>query len=392
MVPCERSPAYFVEIVPAHYDGGMSMLPAEDYLAGPANLAIALGMRATVACLPRGRTGLAFCGPRVLDARVGIVTLASWPAYLLFLWQHRDAVLYANFRGAAALAAALFARRSVLVGHAALPCARWKRRLLGRVLRRFTVLRALTEAERDQLLALGLGARVALVPLAIDWRFFAEPESFAGIAALRSALDLGGARVALCVANVRRLKRVDTMLRAIARLGRAGTSIKLVVAGADRLPAEGLPGVHEMARALGIAERVVLTGFVEPAVVRRLLYLADAFVNSSQDEAQCLAACEAAAAGRPLCLADVPSLRSAFPGALFHAPDDDAALAANLARVLAGGYPQAVRDREQQRVSERCDPDRVRAALAQLLLGDTYPAAGREESRAKTWRRQDGCG
>lgn len=368
-MPVDRARLRFVEIVPAHYDGGMGMLPTEDYLAGPANLALALGMRTTVACVPGGCGGLSLRGRRVLDPEVGIVAPTSWPAYLRFLWQHRDAVLYANFRAPASLAASLFARHSVLVAHGALPRARWKRRLLGRVLRRFTVLRALTEHERDELLALGLGRRVALVPLAIDWRFFGEREDFTEIAALRNELGLGVARVALCVANVRRVKRVDTMLRAIARLGQAGTCITLVVAGDDLLHGQGLPDVHEMAAALGIADRVVLTGFVEPGVVRRLLHVADVFVNSSEDEVQCLAACEAAAAGRPLCLAGIPSLRAAFPGALFHAPDDDAALAGNIARVLAGGYGPAVCASEQRRVRERCDPARVRAALAAVLLG-----------------------
>ena len=69
--------------------------------------------------------------------------------------------------------------------------------------------------------------------------------------------------------------------------------------------------LEKMAMELGIADRVIFTGMVEPKEVQKYYQLADVFVNASTSETQGLTYIEAAANGLPLlcrkdpCLDDV---------------------------------------------------------------------------------------
>jgi len=133
-------------------------------------------------------------------------------------------------------------------------------------------------------------------------------------------------------------KGVDVLVDAVARV----PSARLVVLG-------GIPGeadfgrVKARAEALGIADRVELRGLVPQAEVARELALARVVavpVRRSEmtlRHTSPLKAFEAMAAGRPILASDLPSSREFLrhaENAWLVAPDDPAALAEGLARLL----------------------------------------------------------
>jgi glycosyltransferase involved in cell wall biosynthesis len=372
MGTCSRSdaPRAFLEVVPAAFDGGMGMLAREDYLALPANLASARGWKTTVTSLPGGLDGVALSGARVLSPEAAIVTVHGWIPYLTLLWRHRHSVVYANYRTPMSLAAGLFGRRRIFMAHLSNPPRSWlQRAVLGRLLRRFHVVRVANEYEYDEMRKLGVpNERLALIPYVVDWQLFARRVAPNEIDEVRIKYGLvAGDKVALCLSNVRRVKRVDTVLRAVAELRRDGIPLKLIVAGEDRLHLEGLTSLREQARDLGIEEGLIRAGFVVPEELPALFVVADVFVHSAEAEGQCLAVYEAAAAGVPLCLSTIGSFTRVFSRAKFHAPGDHEQLATNVRRVLEG--PSAPDDLEchRQVVRERCDEHRIHRLLEKIL-------------------------
>jgi glycosyltransferase involved in cell wall biosynthesis len=129
-------------------------------------------------------------------------------------------------------------------------------------------------------------------------------------AALPADIATGKALI-LFVGRLNREKNVPTLLAAFARVA-AHTDAVLAICG-DGPDAEEL---RKQIDALGIADRVLLPGYV--ADVWRWMHRADVFVSVSFFEGNPNATLEAAAAGVPLVVSDVPAHRE-FLG-------DDAAL------------------------------------------------------------------
>jgi glycosyltransferase involved in cell wall biosynthesis len=91
-------------------------------------------------------------------------------------------------------------------------------------------------------------------------------------------------------------KRVDILVDAVARLSDRG--VTLVIAGADD---SGLrPHLDRQIEALGVRDRVVFTGHLDPTEARSLLKAASAWVLPSETENFGMAVVEAMAAGVPV--------------------------------------------------------------------------------------------
>jgi glycosyltransferase involved in cell wall biosynthesis len=134
-----------------------------------------------------------------------------------------------------------------------------------------------------------------------------------------------------CVGRLVDLKNHAAVVRAVARLAAAYPTLRLVLIGEgplrDRLTALG--------GELGVADRVTLLG--ERSDVRRLLAGLDAFVMPSLTEGHSIALLEAAAAGVPIIATAVggnPEIVRHESTGLLVPPDDDAAIAAALTRLL----------------------------------------------------------
>jgi glycosyltransferase involved in cell wall biosynthesis len=145
--------------------------------------------------------------------------------------------------------------------------------------------------------ALGRG-RAMYFPNGVDTeRFRPDPASRGET---RSALGVGDAFVWLAVGSFNNEdKDQSNLLRAFAKLGPAGSSSVLLVAGDGVL----LNASRSLAVSLGIENRVRFLGMSSD--VPRLLRAADAYVLSSQREALPIAVLEAAATALPIVTTDV---------------------------------------------------------------------------------------
>ncbi len=246
--------------------------------------------------------------------------------------------------------------------------ARWRlKRWLAvkRATRIFTV----SETSR-KLLAADLGvpeASLAVVPEAPDPVF--GPRSADDIDRELQPLGLGGdQRFLVYAGGVSPHKGLDTLLDAYARLDESAP--RLVIAGAleDEAFLSAAGAVRQKIGELGLKDRVVLPGFVSDEALACLYAGALAFVSPSKDEGFGLPAVEAAVAGTPVVLSDIPAHRETLNGAAFYFPPGNTdALAGLLEQLIGDG---ALRDEYglagRERV-KRLSWDAAAAALRAVL-------------------------
>jgi glycosyltransferase-like protein len=199
----------------------------------------------------------------------------------------------------------------------------------------------------------GWGRHATVIPNGVDAARFATaagPAGAAGRAAWRSRI---ASRYVLSVGGIEPRKGTVDLVDAMAVVGKAAPDVPLVVAGGETLFDYRTYRAEFDRRCLAAGLAPVLLGPVADADLPALVAGAAAFAFPSTREGFGLAAMEAAAAGVPLVMSDLPVLREVFAGAARFATGP-AALAAALIDAL-----------------ERPDPVRI--------------AAGRALARHYTW-------
>lgn len=192
---------------------------------------------------------------------------------------------------------------------------------------------AVSAMVRDQVAArYGLDpAKITIIHNGIDTRRFATDRLALLRDAARTKWQVGEAIAFLLVANNFHLKGVDGALRALARLGAAGSSICLVIAGAGNI------GPYEtIARRLGIAGLVRFLGKIGP--VEEAYAAADVALQPTHYDACSLSTIEGLASGLPT----ITTRRNGASelivpgeqGILLDRSDDVAALADAMGRLL----------------------------------------------------------
>jgi glycosyltransferase involved in cell wall biosynthesis len=187
-------------------------------------------------------------------------------------------------------------------------------------------------------------------------------------ATLRRVLDLGEGDFVIGMAAVlRREKNHVQLVHAVERLRRRGIPARALMIG----DGEMRPAVQALARRLGIAEHVSITGLQQD--VRPFLGACDVVALPSLTETFSLAALEAMALGRPVVHAEVGGaaemIRDGSDGLLFPV-GDTAALVERLASLA--GRQERVRIGEQARrtvearFSERAMVERYEATFSAL--------------------------
>lgn len=139
-----------------------------------------------------------------------------------------------------------------------------------------------------------------------------------------------GERTVLFVGRLDEEKRIDDLVRAVARLG-SKVRLEIVGAGSQREPLAAL------AESLGIADRVVLRGFVSDEELPDAYAGADVFCMPSVAELQSIVTMEAMAAGKPIIAADamaLPHLVRPGHNGWLHQPGDVAEIATLLSGLL----------------------------------------------------------
>ena len=109
----------------------------------------------------------------------------------------------------------------------------------------------------------------------------------------------------LYLGRLKRYKRVDLLLQAVAALVRRGTSCRLLVAGRG----DDQPRLEALRESLGLTGQVEFLGFVSEVEKRDLLRKSWIHLLTSVKEGWGISNLEAAACGTPTIASDVPGLR-----------------------------------------------------------------------------------
>ena len=133
--------------------------------------------------------------------------------------------------------------------------------------------------------------------------------------------------------RLKRYKRVDLILEAVARLRQRGVDLKMIVAGKG----DARASLEETVRRLGIEDRVRFAGFVPDSEKREILSRSWVHALTSPKEGWGIASIEASACGTATVASDSPGLRETVRDeetGLVVPHGDVEALATALARVL----------------------------------------------------------
>ena len=166
-----------------------------------------------------------------------------------------------------------------------------------RVMRTAARLVAVTNAERDQLLALGVPEdRIRVIPNPVDVDEFSSP---AVRGSFRQRLGIGDAPLILFLGKLTPRKKTDLLVRAFGRLSHPDA--RLVIAGND-MGAEAR--TRAVAQECGVADQTVFTGLLQDRNRLEALADADVLVYPSSDEIFGLVPLEALMSGTPVVVAD----------------------------------------------------------------------------------------
>jgi glycosyltransferase involved in cell wall biosynthesis len=182
-------------------------------------------------------------------------------------------------------------------------------------------------AGHDMVGALGVDpARLTVTPMGVR-----RPTLVATSEAdLRERLDLGRARVLLCVAQKRPYKNQASLVRALLALD---SEIVLVAPGAST---EYEGELRRLAVELGVSDRLRLPAWLSESDLAGLYALSEVFALPSRIEGFGLPVLEAMAHGLPVVCADIGALREVSgDAALRFDPDDQPAIEACLIRLFA---------------------------------------------------------
>lgn len=154
----------------------------------------------------------------------------------------------------------------------------------------------ISESTRDDLVARGVPAdRIVVIHPGVDVAFY-TPDP---------ALDRSDPPSFLYVGRLRRYKRVDLAIEALAVARRTRPDLVLQIAGTG----DDRPRLEALARRLGVADAVQFLGFVAEEEKRRLLRTTWANLFPSPKEGWGITVMEAAACGTPSIASDSPGLR-----------------------------------------------------------------------------------
>ena len=165
--------------------------------------------------------------------------------------------------------------------------------------------------------------------------------------------------------RLKRYKRVDLVLGAVARLREGGTRVKMIVAGKG----DARSALEETARRLGIGDSVHFAGFVPDEQKRELLSRSWVHALTSPREGWGITSIEASACGTPTVASDSPGLKETVvhgETGLLVPHGDVEALAAALARILRPGTRDRM-GRAARTMAERYSWDGVADAFEELL-------------------------
>jgi len=193
---------------------------------------------------------------------------------------------------------------------------------------------ALTEAERKDLLSLGIGAPLSVLSNGIVPVAQASPD--AGQEFRRRFGIPPNAPSILFIGRVVPLKKLEDIIGVLAELRDTHPDLHLIIAGEVRPRAAYASWLKERALAMGVAERVRWTGFLDEKEKPAAYAAAQAFIHASDSEGMSISILEAMSAALPVVVTRGCHMSAAAEaGALLECAQGAGPLAQAVARCLA---------------------------------------------------------
>ncbi len=181
---------------------------------------------------------------------------------------------------------------------------------------------AVSQSTADDLRRRGFRSEIEIIPNGVDTRFFRPGTG-----------ERFETPTLLYMGRLKRYKRVDLIIRALARLRDSGhAGIRLVVGGRGDYDAS----LHALARRLGVDDAVDFAGYVSEDEKLRLLQRSWVHLLTSPKEGWGISNLEAAACGTPSVASDSPGLRDSVADGRtgFLVPHGDVAAIADRVRAI----------------------------------------------------------
>lgn len=231
-----------------------------------------------------------------------------------------------------------------------------------------SAVQATSRSEGADYRALGMRGPVAAIPIAIH--------ADHALSLLDTVPVASNVPVCSFIGRLDPVKNVEGLIGALAQPDVAATGLRLQIIGDG--PAAYRHQLQDLARNLGVADRVEWPGFLDPAAMRGALARTTIGALPSHSESFGMAALEMVAAGLPVVLgqnvAVADDLRSA--GLAVVTPTDAPAIAAGMMQALENAQP-GYREKARQFIQQHYAPDQVGMALSalyrQVAAGKTRP-------------------
>ena len=250
---------------------------------------------------------------------------------LIYVWQHNDAMVHTQGK-IFPLLVGLIHPRSVFTTHATMGVNDSQyfsntilRMLYKILLARFKRVIAISPYEVKLLKKYAFAPNYQYIPNAINYSYFSKP--FGGDEARTKYKISKNSRIIIFLGNKHAGDKtnIETLFKAYNNVCNRLTNTKLIIIG--KFP----PEVVNSEACKYIQKSTILTGWLPYTEFIKIFDIAHVFVNTSTAEGNPLSVGEAAAAGIPLCLSNLPTLKSIYGDvALYHEPKDDITLANNV--------------------------------------------------------------
>jgi len=322
----------FIEIAPYRYDFRRELV---EYLIQPLDIANKLGCNCEFVIVDKRDFNIADIKKKFKIKNLKIFQFKSIFKYILYLLKQRDSIIYSNGRTYISFLTTCFSKKTIFTLHGqAIPGTEnnriirfLKMQIFFFFLRKFDYVRVIGKNSK-QVLESKFGNKIRFLTLGVDFERFLKIKKDPN---LRKKYGIGKNEVVIIfLANIRKLKMPDTLLKAAKILINRGFKIKVLFIGEDWLKKEGGKNIVEMAQDLKISDSIIPPHYIKVRDLPKVLKIGDIMVNSSLHEGLCLANIECTLSGMPLCISNIPTFSNYRKSALFHNPQDYRTLANNI--------------------------------------------------------------
>jgi|GEM_PF-2414762 len=314
----------FIEIVP-QYPLPIAIYEKEDYQTWPVLLMKKRGYKVKIITLKNDRQ-------KETEIIKGIEIIRFKNILKLFFYILKNKALYYAQGKLFPLFIGFFTKNSIYITHSTMgqnlpkyfsnPVFRFIYKLS---LSKFSKVIAISPYEMSLLNKYNFKKNYTYIPNAIDCKFFSK--HYMGSKFLEKYnLPIKSKKI-IFLGNMHQggKTNIETLFKAFRIVLDKFPDTKLIVIG--KFPGE----IKELKEFIPVVNSVILTGWLPHTEFIKAFSIADVYVNTSRFEGDPLSVSEAACARIPLCLSNIPTLRSIYKdSALYHNPDDYTKLSKNI--------------------------------------------------------------